>query len=82
MKLTSKTILNATRKRKAEETDFAVLDNLGINSAGILQSYHNLLFLSLKYNQLQSVEFLRGCSNLWILELQQNPVSYTCLYRR
>ncbi len=74
MKLNDQIITNVSKKRRPAEVTSLVLDNLGIGSAAALERYGNLLLLSLRFNQLQNVAFLRRCPRIWVLELQQNPV--------
>jgi len=74
MKLTEKTIERETDRKFKEDSKQLVLDGLNINSADIIEKYKNLEYLSLRFNLLSSIEFILNCHNLWVLELQQNPV--------
>lgn len=75
MKLSEQMLKMASKGKDPESTTSIVLDSLHLNSVALLGKCHNLLLLSLRFNQIQSVSFLSNCPKLWVLELQQNLVT-------
>ena len=75
MKLTNDLIESIIHDKSNDDIKKVVLDNLNLSSADALAKYEKLEFISIRFNQLKTINFVSKCQNLWVLELQQNIVN-------